>query len=150
MKQVYSLYKCSDRALRMITHSQFPILELPMGARSKFSTKTSMGAYVYLPPEWNNGGLKYYNVQKWQITSTLEQSSIFNRLLSILSIIVEEGSYLLSIFLHPYNTYHTSRVCVNVSAIAFAELLQPSLHFSPKFLFFTGGFKFLHLNEFCT
>ncbi len=35
--------------------------------------------------------LKYYSVQKWPLTFTLEQLSIFNRLLSTLSIIVKEG-----------------------------------------------------------
>ncbi len=36
MKQVYSLYECSDRAIRMIPYSQFPILALPMGVWSEY------------------------------------------------------------------------------------------------------------------
>ncbi len=35
MKQVYSLYECSDRATHMIPHSRFPILALQTGARSE-------------------------------------------------------------------------------------------------------------------
>ncbi len=37
MKQVYSLYKCSDGATRMIPHSWFPTLALPKGAWCKLS-----------------------------------------------------------------------------------------------------------------
>ncbi len=29
MKQLYSLYECSDKATRMILHSRFPTLALP-------------------------------------------------------------------------------------------------------------------------
>ncbi len=66
--------------------------------RIEFPTKMSMGAYVYLLPEWSKWlerlkWLKYCNVQKWQLTFTLEQLLIFNRLLSTLSIIFKEGSY---------------------------------------------------------
>ncbi len=37
MKQMYFLYECSDRVTHMIPHLQFPILALPIGARSEFS-----------------------------------------------------------------------------------------------------------------
>ncbi len=37
MKQVYSLYECSDRATRMIPQSQFPILALPTDARFNYT-----------------------------------------------------------------------------------------------------------------
>ncbi len=37
--------------------------------------------------------VKYYHVQKWQITFNLERLSIFNRLLLTLSIIVKEDPY---------------------------------------------------------
>ncbi len=58
---------------------------------TEFQTKKSMGTYVYLPQEWTRVlekliQLKYYNVQKWQITFTLGLNAAKN------NFYVEKGS----------------------------------------------------------
>ncbi len=50
MKQVYSLYECSDRAMRMIPHSRFPILALPAGVWSEY-TAWAKSYYIWAPPK---------------------------------------------------------------------------------------------------
>ncbi len=52
-----------------------------------------MSASSHPSPQRGARSSKYYNVQKWQLTFTLEQLSIFNLLLLTLLIIIKEGSY---------------------------------------------------------